>query len=338
MHQENPDFQDVSGLWFPIEHASRLHDRPRQVWLAGVALALFRDRQGVAHALIDRCPHRGVALSLGRVLDDGCLECPFHGWRFAGDGACTLVPLNPTAKRERLGVTALPTVERGGMIWVFTGESAPADQPEPMVPESMLRADVRRHVQESVFEAHWTRVMENMLDIPHLPWVHARTIGRGMLRHADDQMDIRIEPREFGMLVAWRVGREPFDPAPSGDPPKGEPWLQWWSPCAMVLNIDNPLGHYRQHVFCVPGKPGQTRMIIVTTRKYVLGLDRLIWPALRWFEQRILGEDKAVVESSRPHVVPPASEERSVATDEATLRFRKWYWQRQRESEASTRD
>jgi phenylpropionate dioxygenase-like ring-hydroxylating dioxygenase large terminal subunit len=268
--------------------------------------------------------------------------CGSQGWRspcFAIIEVCTLVPLNPNAKRERLGVTSLPTIERGGMIWVFTGERPSVDQPEPMVPESLLRADLRRHVQESVFEAHWTRVMENMLDIPHLPWVHARTIGRGMLEPGDT-LDIRVDPREYGMLVAWRVGREPFGPVAPGEVPSGQPWLQWWSPCGMVLNIDNPLGHYRQHVFCVPGKPGETRMLIATTRKYVLGLDRLIWPLLRWFERRILSEDKAVVESSRPQIVPPASEagrqqEPSVPTDEATLRFRKWYWQRRIKLDAS---
>jgi phenylpropionate dioxygenase-like ring-hydroxylating dioxygenase large terminal subunit len=316
-------FQEASELWFPIEHGSRLHEAPRRVWLAGVALALFRDRHGVPHALVDRCPHRGVALSLGRVLDDGCLECPFHGWRFAGDGACTLVPLNPRAKREHLGVMALPTVECGGLIWVFTGEQAPPDQPAPLVPDSLLRADVRRHVQEVVFEAHWTRVMENMLDVPHLPWVHARTIGRGMLKRPDAQMQISVDPREHGMHVDWTVG----------ETQSGQPWLEWWAPCGMVLSINNPLGHYRQHVFCVPGKPDETRMVIVSTRKYALSLDRLIWPLLLWFERRILFEDKAVVESSRPRIAPPASDERSVATDEATLHFRKWYWQRRRKVE-----
>lgn len=290
------------------------------MWLAGVPIALFRDRQGVVHALVDRCPHRGVALSLGRVLDDGCLECPFHGWRFAGDGACTLVPLNPKAKRERLGARPLPTIERGGMIWVFGGERPPAGRLEPLVPDSLLRTDVRRHVQEVTFAAHWTRVMENMLDVPHLPWVHARTIGRGLLKRPDIRMDIQVEPREHGMRVSWRIG--------DGESKGGQSWLEWWAPCGMVLNLDNPLGHYRQHVFCVPGKPGETRMVIVTTRKYALGLDRLIWPALLWFERKILFEDKAVVESSRPQIVPHASAERSVATDEATLQFRKWYWQR----------
>ena len=80
----------------------------------------------------------------------------------------------------------------------------------------------------------------------------------------------------------------------------------------MRLNIDNPLGHYRQHVFFVPGKPGQTRMLIVTTRRYALGIDRLLWPLLRWFERRVLFEDKAVVESSQPAVVPASARRESV--------------------------
>lgn len=314
-------FGDAGELWFPVDHATRLRDQPKQVHLAGQAIALFRDRHGTAHALIDRCPHRGVALSLGKVRGD-CLECPFHGWQFAGDGSCTHVPFNADAKRERLGAVALPTVERGGLIWVFTGEHVPDDRAEPQVPDALLRSDLRRHVQEEAFEAHWTRVMENMLDVPHLPWVHGRSIGMGM--RTDVRLELDIDPRPHGFELRWTLGDEP---QPANVPP---PWLQWWMPCGMVLSIDNPFGHYRQHVFCVPGSPGQTRMLIVTTRKYALGIDRLIWPALKWFERRVLFEDKAVIESSDPPATPPAADERSVATDEPTLRFRKWYWQRRR--------
>ncbi len=312
-------FQDAAQLWFPIEHASRLRGEPRRVYLAGVPLALFRDDRGLAHALIDRCPHRGVALSLGRVREDGCLECPFHGWRFAGDGTCTFVPLNPGAKRERLGATALPTVERGGMIWVFTGDRAPEERPEPLVPESLLRGDVRRHVQDVTFAAHWTRVMENMLDVPHLPWVHAKTIGRGMLRGGDVRMDIQVAAREHGMRVDWRIADRDSDV-----------WLEWWAPSGMVLNLDNSLGHYRQHIFCVPGKPGETRMLVATTRKYALGVDRVMWPLLLRYERKILLEDKAVIESSRPRVAPAPGSEPSVATDEATRKIRNWYRQHRR--------
>ena len=318
-------FGDAAGLWFPAEYARKLRSKPRRVWVAGEAIALFRDHQGHAHALIDRCPHRGVALSLGRVLEDGCLECPFHGWRFDGEGACTKVPLNPEAKRERLSAQALPVVERGGMIWLYTGLALPSGDQGPHVAPTLERGDLRRRHHEVVFAAHWTRAMENMLDTPHLPWVHRRTIGAGMLPNQEATMELRIDPREHGFRLSWQVSGTP-EPAP-----ERQPWLEWWQPCGMVLNIDNPLGTYRQHVFCVPGKPGETRMMIVSSRKLMLGLDLLGWPMMSWFEDKILGEDRAVVESSRPARVPPASEERSVATDEPTLKFRKWFWQHQHE-------
>jgi phenylpropionate dioxygenase-like ring-hydroxylating dioxygenase large terminal subunit len=49
---------------------------------------LERFHDGVG-ALLDRCPHRGVALSLGTITD-GCLACPFHGWRFGADAEIKL--------------------------------------------------------------------------------------------------------------------------------------------------------------------------------------------------------------------------------------------------------
>ena len=94
-----------------------------------------------------------------------------------------------------------------------------------------------------------------------------------------------------------------------------------------MLDLPNPLGEYRQHLFSVPGKPGETRLMLVSTRRYRLGLDRILEPLLDWFEDRIIREDQAVIESSDPPVVPDPGVEPSVATDVATLRFRKWYHQ-----------
>jgi phenylpropionate dioxygenase-like ring-hydroxylating dioxygenase large terminal subunit len=310
-------FGDASNLWIPAEHSRRLTDSPRRVWVAGQAIALFRDRRGVAHALFDRCPHRGVALSLGRVLEDGCLECPFHGWRFAGDGTCAKVPFDPHAKRDHLRAQSLPIVERGGLLWIHTSTTLASHDRGPEVPEALERSDLRRRIHEVNFATHWTRVMENMLDTPHLPWVHRATIGRDMLRHPDDTLTFQLDPRPHGFRLTWQVSGVPAAP----------PWLEWWRPCGMVINLDEARGSYRLHVFCVPGKPGETRLLFVSSRKFVLGLDRLLGSMMSRFEDRILGEDKRVIESSQPAVVPRPSEERSVSTDEPTLRFRKWYWQ-----------
>lgn len=289
-----------------------------------VELALFRDAQGVAHALVDRCPHRSVRLSLGRVTQ-GCLECPYHGWRFAGDGACTLVPLHPDAKREQLGAIALPTVERGGLIWVFTDEQASAEDPQvragPLVPEFLERKDMRRRESEFPWACHWTRLAENMLDFAHLPYVHRRTIGRGMPTQTGR---LHVEEADHGFTLRWSTADEAH-PVPAG-----KPWLQWWRPNMSVLELTSPIGEYRQHLLSVPGKRGQTRLLLVSTRRFKFGLDILLRPLLDWFEDRIVNEDKPVISSSDPAVVPLPGFERSVACDGAALRFRKWYHQRQR--------
>ncbi|HLT39688.1 MAG TPA: aromatic ring-hydroxylating dioxygenase subunit alpha [Enhygromyxa sp.] len=317
---EPTPFGDIRRSWVPAAFARRLGVQPLAVHVGGVGLALFRDADGTARALIDRCPHRGVRLSLGRVAD-GCLECPYHGWRFAGDGRCRQVPFNPEARREQLAARAIPTVERGGLIWVFTDECAGADDPQvragPGVPEQLERADLRRREAEFRWACHWTRLAENMLDVAHLPFVHRRTIGRGL---AGQPIVQRIEPTDFGFWLHW---------TPTGSQPG--PWLQWWRPSASVLELPNPLGEYRQHLFSVPGRPGETRLLLVSTRRYRLALDRLLAPALDRFEDRIINEDRAVIESSAPAVVPEPGVEHSVATDVATLRFRKWYYRHQRE-------
>jgi phenylpropionate dioxygenase-like ring-hydroxylating dioxygenase large terminal subunit len=73
-------FSGFANVWTPLTLARRVKKKPLAITLAGEKLVLFRDGKGQLGALLDQCPHRGVALSLGKVRDDGCLECPFHGW------------------------------------------------------------------------------------------------------------------------------------------------------------------------------------------------------------------------------------------------------------------
>src|SRR5918997_3897383 len=66
-------------------------DRPLARTVDDTPLVLFRDTAHHAVALLDRCPHRNVPLSCGRV-NDGLLQCCYHGWTFDGTGACRAVP------------------------------------------------------------------------------------------------------------------------------------------------------------------------------------------------------------------------------------------------------
>lgn len=293
--------------------AAQLGGRPVGTPLAGERVVLFRDHQGRAHALIDRCPHRGVALSLGRVSGQGELECPFHGWTFAGDGACTRAPWNPQARCETLGATPLPLRERGGLLWVYTAPGLEAPT-EPHVPDTLVREDLKVFLHAEEWACHWTRAQENMLDFPHLPFVHGRTIGAGLRRLLAAKPTLAItsevQPTTAGLTFITHTG----EPEPSR--------LDWLQPNGMELFISaRPL--LRMNVYCVPLEAKRTRMILCAARSF--GRYNPIFDVLDRFNLRILREDRAVVESSDPPEVPPPAQERSVASDKATLRFRQWY-------------
>jgi phenylpropionate dioxygenase-like ring-hydroxylating dioxygenase large terminal subunit len=153
-----------------------------------------------------------------------------------------------------------------------------------------------------------------MLDSPHLPFVHRRTIGRPYRRRMTpaSRMDIRWEDTGFGGR-AWSS----LDGEESGG------WLEFHRPNIMVLNIPIPGRHLRIHALVTPGAQGRTRLTVVASRDF-LQLP-LFEPLFRWMNGRIADEDRAVVESSGPDEVPRAGEERSVGSDRATLQFRRYY-------------
>jgi phenylpropionate dioxygenase-like ring-hydroxylating dioxygenase large terminal subunit len=115
-------FDHFPNVWTPVLPVAEIGTAPVAVELAGEKLVLFRNTENQVAALLDRCPHRSAALSLGRVSDQGCLECPYHGWQFDQDGTCTHVPLNNPAdiKLAQLSAIGLPTQVVTGLVWVFT--------------------------------------------------------------------------------------------------------------------------------------------------------------------------------------------------------------------------
>ncbi|WP_310633615.1 Rieske (2Fe-2S) protein [Paraburkholderia sp.] len=85
--------------------------------LHGEGLVVWRADDGRVNVWEDRCPHRGVRLSLGHHRGD-TLQCQYHGWRFAsGEGACRAVPAHPQASAPPIHVTTWPAIERYGFVW-----------------------------------------------------------------------------------------------------------------------------------------------------------------------------------------------------------------------------
>jgi phenylpropionate dioxygenase-like ring-hydroxylating dioxygenase large terminal subunit len=200
---------DVSlPRWWYVACRSQELRRPRARTVHGVPLVLFRDGRGRAVALLDRCPHRNVPLSMGAVRD-GQLECAYHGWRFDGGGACRLVPgldSDAPADRPARRVTAFPVVERDGWVWVVPGGDDPA------VPQPPALAHVGEPGFTTVSRTARLRgaalaAVENALDVAHTAFLH-----RGLFRGRRAPVPVRATVRHLPLGVEAVYEGEPRPP------------------------------------------------------------------------------------------------------------------------------
>jgi len=174
--------------------------------LNGVPVVLFRDADARAAALEDRCPHKNVALSLGRVRN-GALECRYHGWKLAADGAVVDVPCH--APDERLPACRVPAFEvreRDGWIWCCLGRASE----EPPCWERY--AGYGWFELEYLVEAPMDLVLENGLDCSHTGFAHEGLFRSAPTEFAAADLEetstgVRVETVEEEARRAWDVRR-----------------------------------------------------------------------------------------------------------------------------------
>ena len=177
----------ISNHWYVIYRTERL----RRGSLVGIVrfgerYALWRTPKGVVGCVKDVCPHRGASISQGTVLEE-TVQCPFHGLEFTHQGTCRRVPAMGSSWTvpERYHTVYLPVQEAHGFIWAWYGESSSSVQvldvsSLPPIPFfDTIDPSGHRVIHEEVWPVHYTRCIENQLDVLHLPFVHASTIGRG---------------------------------------------------------------------------------------------------------------------------------------------------------------
>ncbi len=141
-------------------------------------LVLWRDENGRARCIADQCCHRGAALSGGEICD-GRIACPFHGFQYDGTGRVVYIPANGknVPPSSNFKVKSYTVREAFGFIWLWYGDDR-QDLPEvPFFEE--LKSGFSYGMFSENWHVHYTRAIENQLDVVHLPFVHRTTIGRG---------------------------------------------------------------------------------------------------------------------------------------------------------------
>ncbi len=170
----------INNQWYAVLSSHRVR-RGRVIGARrfGENMVFFRDDAGVLGCVTDKCAHRGASLAKG-CMKDGNLQCPFHGIEYDMNGKCVHIPSEGRASVKdysRFDLKHWAVREVGGIVFLWYGDSEPAGEPDvfDIVTDSSYTYD---HTEDS-WGVDYSRVIENQLDVSHLPFVHRTTIGRG---------------------------------------------------------------------------------------------------------------------------------------------------------------
>jgi 5,5'-dehydrodivanillate O-demethylase len=205
-------------FWHPIAASAELKKDALlpviPVKVLGERLALFQCEDGSLGLIAERCAHRGAALSYGMVEDD-CLRCPYHAWKYDKTGQCVDQPGESAGSqmKDRIKIKAYPVQELGGLIWGYLGPA-----PAPLLPriEFMVREDYNHDVGITRVPCNWLQIAENNMDPFHIEYLHMRFTDYVERRKGRPALPLRkhekvdFELFEYGLIKKrlWEGDRE----------------------------------------------------------------------------------------------------------------------------------
>ena len=198
----------IKNAWYIAAWAHQITTKPLARTICNEALVLYRDSAtGKVGALEDRCCHRGTPLSMGEVVEDG-LQCGYHGLVFDSNGACVRIPgqdkIPPKAR-----VRSFPIVEKDEFIWIWMGEAARADVSKIL--DYPIHNDYKKWPHKHAMyhiKGGYMLMVDNLMDLTHLGFVHKNTIGGNARAHVDAKM--KVTPTETGLhYIRWLLDSMP---------------------------------------------------------------------------------------------------------------------------------
>ncbi|MGQ9586279.1 MAG: Rieske 2Fe-2S domain-containing protein [Anaerolineae bacterium] len=314
----------IPNQWYVVLDSRQVRNKPVGVTRLGEKWVFWRDAEGQVHCLRDRCVHRGAALSAGKVLSDGRLQCPFHGFEYDARGRVQVIPANGRASPvpEQFRVRAYTTYEAHGFVWVWWGEEPPQDLEPPRFFEDLDAGFSYGQVVDP-WEAHYSRVIENQLDPIHLPFVHRNTIGRGnrtivdgpVVRWAGDDM--------FYVYVRNRAddGTPPLKPE-GVDISKSSVYLEFIFPNLWQNHISEEA---RVVAAFVPVDEAHTLLYLRFYQKFLqvpVLRDLVNWVAMP-FNRLVAHQDRRVVQTQAPKASGLTIGEKLIQGDRPIVEYRR---------------
>jgi 3-ketosteroid 9alpha-monooxygenase subunit A len=167
--------------WHAIGQAEHFRDgKPHGINAFGRKLVVFATADGRLNVLDAYCRHMGADLAEGTVKDDA-IACPFHDWRWGGDGQCRKVPYarrTPRMARTRAWIT----LERNGLLLIWHDHEGNPPQPEVTIPELECFANpgwtawTWRTI--TIEGAQPREVVDNLADMAHFFYIHFSIVDK----------------------------------------------------------------------------------------------------------------------------------------------------------------
>ncbi len=177
----------LRNAWYIAAWADEVRPEPLARRICNDPVVLFRDASGKASALADRCCHRAAPLHMGTVVEAG-IQCGYHGLVFDGSGRCVRIP-GQSRIPEDARVHSYPVVEKDQLVWLWMGEPALAD-PAKIVdfPYHNDKAKWPNKHDCYPIKGNYMLMVDNLMDLTHLGYLHAKTVGGNPSAHVDAEM------------------------------------------------------------------------------------------------------------------------------------------------------
>ncbi|KAF5809484.1 putative chlorophyllide a oxygenase [Helianthus annuus] len=305
----------LKNFWYPVAFSRDLKEDTlipidcfEEPWV------VFRGKDGKPGCIRNTCAHRACPLDLGSV-NEGRVQCPYHGWEYSTDGTCEKMP---STKFVNVKIKSLPCFEQEGMIWIWPGNEPPAATIPSLEPPKgfQIHAEI---VMELPVE-HGL-LLDNLLDLAHAPFTHTSTFAKGW----SVPSLVKFLTPSSGLEGYW-------DPYPID--------MEFRPPCMVLstIGISKPgklegqstkqcSTHLHQLHVCLPSSRNKTRLLYRMSLDFAPVLQYVPFMHILWrhFAEKVLNEDLRLVLGQQDRMINGENVwNMPVSYDKLGVRYRLW--------------
>jgi vanillate O-demethylase monooxygenase subunit len=324
----------IRQQWYAAAWSHEITRTPFERTLLDEPVLMYRTESGRVAALRGLCPHRMLPLSRG-ILNGDEIVCAYHGFAFNPEGRCTRIPTQATPP-ENYRARTFPLIERGGLVWLWMGDAGRAAETAlPDIESIGIGHTSWCGTGQSLMplRARWSLLLDNLFDLSHIGWVHARSIGQSDI--------VMVRPTIEDDPTRYNVKRSlldcPVDPFHRWLHPLApermhlDLYTEMLSPCiinagsrAVAADTNRLLGNLNFIHIVTPESAHSTHYFGVVTRDFRIDDDTLSH-ALTAQDARVRAEDRETLEAIEPFAdrYGDTKHELSALVDGGAIRLRR---------------